>query len=385
MITNNDTYVELAINSEELVKHFQQIVDEMDGLQLHDSHGSHPAELLILELGQTPERDFQRIESLLAENKVREIFLTGQNPDSKILMQAMRLGVKEFFPLPLNVNDVHTALGRLLDRVEKTPAVPQLKKGKIISVCGSKGGVGTTTVAVNLAVAYSNRTRPLSVALLDMNTLFGEIPLFLEISPKFHWGEITKNIERLDNTFLMNVLTRHSSGVHVLPSPAYLNGHHSPTPAIMQRLLGLMRQLFDVVIIDGGQSLNDAALKGMQLSDEVLLVSTLSLPCLSNTNKLLRSFTDLGYIKKERLKVILNRYMKKNEITLEDAEAGIGQNIFWSIPNDYKTTMAAINSGKPLSELAPQSPIAGSFIELSQKLIPLEHQETKKRWSLFKR
>ena len=140
-----------------------------------------------------------------------------------------------------------------------------------------------------------------------------------------------------------------------------------------------------MVIIDGGQTLNDAALKGMQMSDEVLLVSTLSLPCLSNTSKLLRSFIDLGYIKKERIKVILNRYLKKNEITLEDAEAGIGQNVFFSIPNDYKTTMAAINSGKPLSELAPQSPIAGSIIELSERLIPMEPEVTKKRWSLFKR
>jgi pilus assembly protein CpaE len=383
MTTRNDITVQLAIHSEPLAEDFRNIVDDTAGMQAGDSGG--PVDLLILELGRTPEQDFKQIDALLAGNKVSEIFLTGENPDPGILMQAMRLGVKEFFPLPLNQSDVRTAMGRFLERIAKTPAAPETKKGRIISICGGKGGVGTTTVAVNLAVAYSNRKQPLSVALLDMNTIFGEIPLFLEISPKFHWGEITKNIERLDNTFLMNVLTRHSSGVHVLPSPAYLNGHHQPTPAIMQRLLGLMRQLFDVVIIDGGQSLNDAALKGMQMSDDVLLISTLSLPCLSNTSKLLRSFTDLGYIKKERIKVILNRYMKKNEIPLEDAEAGIGQQVFFSIPNDYKTTMAAINSGKPLSELAPQSPIAGSIIELSQKLIALETGETKKRWSLFKR
>jgi pilus assembly protein CpaE len=383
MTTHNDITVQLAIHSEPLAEDFRNIVDDTAGMQAGDSGG--PVDLLILELGRTPERDFKQIDALLAENKVREIFITGENPDSNILMQAMRLGVKEFFPLPLNRGDVRTAMGRFLERIERKPAAPGIKKGRIISICGGKGGVGTTTVAVNLAVAYSSRKPPLSVALLDMNTIFGEIPLFLEISPKFHWGEITKNIERLDNTFLMNVLTRHSSGVHVLPSPAYLNGHHQPTPAIMQRLLGLMRQLFDVVIIDGGQSLNDAALKGMQMSDEVLLISTLSLPCLSNTSKLLRSFTDLGYIKKECIKVILNRYMKKNEIALEEAEAGIGQQVFFSIPNDYKTTMAAINSGKPLSELAPQSPIAGSIIELSQKLIAPETGETKKRWSLFKR
>ncbi len=384
MTTNKNTYVQLAVHSEDLVEQFKEIIENTERLQLLDADRTNSAELLILELGGRPERDFKQIELLLNTSKVREIFLTGENPDPKILMQAMRLGVKEFFPLPLNITDVQAALGRFLRRAESNPDDPQMKNGKIISVCGSKGGVGTTTVAVNLAVAYTNRKPLLSVALLDMNTLFGEIPLFLEISPKFHWGEITKNIERLDNTFLMNVLTRHSSGVHVLPSPAYLNGHHLPTPAIMQRLLGLMRQIFDVVIIDGGQSLSDAALKGMQLSDAVLLVSTLSLPCLSNTNKLLRSFTDLGYIKKERIKVILNRYMKKTEITLEDAETGISQNVFGSIPNDYKTTMAAINSGKPLSQLAPQSPIAASFLELSQKLIPLEHKETRKRWSLFK-
>lgn len=385
MTTIKNIKVQLAIHSKPLAEDFRKIVADTAGMQIEDS-GSSLVELLILELGGAPEQDFKQIDTLLAENKVREIFLTGENPDPNILMRAMRLGVKEFFPLPLNQGDVRTALDRFMERNAKVPPVdPQVKNGRIISICGGKGGVGTTTVAVNLAVAYSSRKQPLSVALLDMNTIFGEIPLFLEISPKFHWGEITKNIERLDNTFLMNVLTRHSSGVHVLPSPAYLNGHHQPTPSIMQRLLGLMRQLFDVVIIDGGQSLNDAALKGMQMSDEVLLVSTLSLPCLSNTSKLLRSFTDLGYIKKERIKVILNRYMKKNEITLEDAEAGIGQSVFFSIPNDYKTTMAAINSGKPLSELAPQSTIAGSIIELAVKLIPMEPGETKKRWSLFKR
>jgi pilus assembly protein CpaE len=384
MTTIKKIKVQLAIHTKPLAENFRKIVADTAGMQIEDS-GNNLLGLLILELGQDSRQDFKRIDTLLAENKVGEIFLTGENPDPNILMQAMRLGVKEFFPLPLNQGDVRTALDRFMERHQKAPVEPRVKNGRIISICGGKGGVGATTVAVNLAVAYSNRKQPLSVALLDMNTIFGEIPLFLEISPKFHWGEITKNIERLDNTFLMNVLTRHSSGVHVLPSPAYLNGHHQPTPSIMQRLLGLMRQLFDVVIIDGGQTLNDAALKAMQMSDEVLLVSTLSLPCLSNTSKLLRSFTDLGYIQKERIKVILNRFLKKNEITLEDAEAGIGQKVFFSIPNDYKTTMAAINSGKPLSDLAPQSSIAGSIIDLSDKLIPVAPGETKKRWSLFKR
>ena len=78
----------------------------------------------------------------------------------------------------------------------------------------------------------------------DLADLFREIPLFLEMAPKFHWGEITKNIERLDETFLNNVLTRHRTGIQVLPSPAYLNGHVRPTPEIMSKLMALMRRMF---------------------------------------------------------------------------------------------------------------------------------------------
>lgn len=385
MSTMTPTQVQLAIHSDTLAEPFKKAVTAMQDLHLLPPDSSGPTDLLIMELSRRPENDFARIEALLTAAHAREIFLTGETPGPAILMQAMRLGVKEFLAPPLNEKEILAALTRFCQRAEKSSPAAPAKNGKVISVCGSKGGVGTTTVAVNLAVTCSGGPSPMSVALLDMNTLFGEIPLFLEISPKFHWGEITKNIERLDNTFLMNVLTRHRSGVHVLPSPAYLNGHHSPTPAIMQRLLALMRQLFDVVIIDGGQSLNDAALKGLQLSDEVLLVSTLSLPCLSNTNRLLQSFTDLGYIKKDRIKVILNRYLKKSEISIEEAEAGISQNIFWCIPNDYKTTMAAINSGKPLVELSPASPISESFAGLSEKLVAPRPRAAQKRWSLFAR
>lgn len=390
MFNNDIIQIRLVAVNPELTRHFQKIFAPMGNVRLLGSDvvpsGSEvAADVAIFEIGPTPEKDFERIKILLSRSQTREVFITGENPAPDILMHAMRLGVKEFLPVPLNPEEIRNALKRVEERLETVSREIIPKKGKIISVCGSKGGVGTTTVAVNLAVAYAGSKPPLSVALMDMNTLFGEIPLFLEMSPKFHWGEITKNIERLDNTFLMNVLTRHDSGVHVLPSPAYLNGHHMPTPDIMQRLLGLMRQLFDVVIIDGGQAMNDASLKGFQLSDAVLLVSILSLPCLSNTAKLLRSYIDMGYVKKERIKVVMNRYMKKAEIAVSDAEAGINQDIYWTIPNDYKTTMAAINSGQPLIRLAPKTEIAESFSDLSEKLIPSEAKHIRKRWSLFKR
>jgi len=383
MATNMDN-IKLDIKNPAIAKQFSEIIGTVKGCRVINPSDTLKPDLHIFEINGNPE-ELNIIQSLLNTGKLHEIFLTSEKTDPEMLMQAIRIGVKEFFPQPIKRSDVEQALKRFKERKSHATPIIHQKSGTLISVVGSKGGVGTTTISVNLAMTLAEQEDNPSVAILDMNTLFGEIPLFLEISPKYHWGEITKNMERLDDTFLMNVLSKHSSGVHVLPSPGYLNGHQAPTPHIMERLLGLMKRMFDYVIIDCGQSTDETALKTIQMSDEVLLISVLSLPCLANTNKLLRSFIDLGYVRKERIKVVMNRYMKKSEITLQDAKKGIGHDMFWIIPNDYGTTMSAINHGKPLSKIAPRSKIVKSFEEMTENMFPKEKAEPKKKWGIFNR
>jgi len=383
MATSMDN-IKLDIKNPAIAKQFYEIIAAVKGCRILKQDDTLTPDLQIFEINGNPE-ELNQIHSLLNTGELHEIFLTSEKTDPEMLMQAIRMGVKEFFPQPIKRSDVEQALKRFKERKAHAAPIIHQKSGTLISVFGSKGGVGTTTISVNLAMTLAEQENVPSVAILDMNTLFGEIPLFLEISPKYHWGEITKNMERLDDTFLMNVLSKHSSGVHILPSPGYLNGHQAPTPHIMERLLGLMRRMFDYVIIDCGQSTDETALKTIQMSDEVLLISVLSLPCLANTNKLLRSFIDLGYVRKERIKVVMNRYMKKSEITLQDAKKGIGHDLFWIIPNDYGTTMSAINNGKPLSKIAPRSKIVKSFEEMTENMFPKETAEPKKKWGIFNR
>jgi len=383
-MTHNIDNIKLDIKNPAIAKQFSDIIDAVNGCRIIKSDDPLKPDLRIFEINGNPE-EFNLIQSLLNTGKLHEIFLTSEKTDPEMLMQAIRMGVKEFFPQPIKRSDVEQALIRFKERRAHAAPVTHQKSGKLISVLGSKGGVGTTTISVNLAVTLAEQENDRSVAILDMNTLFGEIPLFLDISPKYHWGEITKNIKRLDDTFLMNVLSKHSSGVHVLPSPGYLNGHQAPSPDIMERLLVLMKHMFDYVIIDCGQSTDETALKTIQMSDEVLLISVLSLPCLANANKLLRSFIDLGYLRKERIKVVLNRYTKNSEISLQDAKKGIGHDISWIIPNDYGTTMSAINNGKPLSNIAPRSKIFKSYKEMAEFMFPMEKDESKRKWGFFNR
>jgi pilus assembly protein CpaE len=385
MTTNTKYLIKTAIHTLNVNSKLSQAINTAGDFEILDIRDSRKPDLLINELGKNFEKDMAVIQSLLAEGQVKEVFLTANSEDSQILMQAMRIGVKEFISQPISENEVRQALEGFRERQSRGVKRHPHKNGKIISIFGSKGGVGATTVAVNLAVSMAQNDADCSVTLLDMNTLFGEIPLFLEMSPKFHWGEITKNIERLDNTFLSNILTDHPSGIKVLPSPAYLNGHMRPTPEIMNRLLSLMKQMFDYVIVDCGQSTNDTSLKVLEISDMLLLITILSLPCLANTNKLLKSFTDLGYVRSENIKVVLNRRMKKGEISLEDAETGIGKELYWTIPNDFGTTMEAINNGKPLLDIAPKARVTKNIFDLATSLSAPKEEKQKKKWSLFKR
>ncbi|MBW2408984.1 MAG: AAA family ATPase [Deltaproteobacteria bacterium] len=374
--------IKLDIKNPAIAKQFSEIIGVVKGCRIIKKDDTLTPDLHIFEINGNSE-EFRLIQSRLNTDKPHEIFLTSEKTDPEMLMQAIRMGIKEFFPQPINRSDVEQALKRFKERKAHAAPFTHQKSGTLISVLGSKGGVGTTTIAVNLGVTLAEQENSPSVAILDMNTLFGEIPLFLDITPKYNWGEITKDVERLDDTFLMNVLSKHSSGVHVLPSPGHLNGHQAPTPEIMERLLGVMKRMFDYVVIDCGQSTDETALKTIQMSDEVLLISVLSLPCLANTNKLLRSFIDLGYLQKERVKVVLNRYIKKSEITMQDAKKGIGHDMFWIIPNDYGTTMSAINNGNPLSKIAPRSKIVKSFKEMTEMMFPGEKHESKKKWGFF--
>ncbi|MGD9054167.1 MAG: AAA family ATPase [Desulfobacterales bacterium] len=340
---------------------------------------------MIFELAENAKKEMDLIQTLLEADEVGEVFLTSDVAEPAALMQAIRLGVKEFFSQPIKIEEVKQALQKFKVRRKAPVDTTACKLGHVINVFGSKGGVGTTTVAVNLAISLSQKAGVQSVALLDMNTLFGEIPLFLEMVPKFHWGEITKNVERLDDTFLENVMMKHSTGIQILPSPANLNGHHKPTPEIMSRLLGLMKRMFDYVVIDAGQSTDTTSLKVLELSDTLFLVTILSLPCLANTNKLVKSFIDFGYVAEDQIKIVLNRYLKKSEVSLHDAESGIGKKIFWIIPNDFVSTMSAINKGKPLLQIAPKAPITKNFSDLANTLIPQQEKPNKKGWNIFKR
>jgi pilus assembly protein CpaE len=147
-----------------------------------------------------------------------------------------------------------------------------------------------------------------------------------------------------------------------------------------------MKKMFDFVIVDGGQTLNENNMKVFEMSEKMLLITLLNLPCLRNTLNILKSFGNLGYRPREHINIVINRYIKKSEITIGEAEKILKTKIFWTLPNDFKTTLAAINQGKTLFEIASKGETTASISKLSGALARGEEpSQKKKRWRLFSR
>jgi len=384
-MTQGTISTKVAVKKADIRKNFETLVSEFKGFKINRSDTGDSLDLLILELGDDIKKDLRTVDTIIRKGKVENVFLTGESLDANVLLQAMRIGVKEFFPQPLDEEEIRAALARLSQAATRKDADAKSRKGKIITLVGSKGGVGTTTLAVNIATSLAEKGKGFETTLVDMNVIFGDIPLFFDIQPGYHWGEILKNIDRLDATLLDSVLTHHVSGVHILPSPANLNdGLHSIRADVIEQLLETMSNIYDYTIIDSGLSMGRNFAKILEMSDLCFLVAVLTLPCLANASKVIKTIEaiepDAG---EDKLRVVINRYLRRSTISVQEAAEGINNKIFWRVPNDYKLTMNAVNQGKTLKQIAPRSLVTRSIEGLAESFSEKEPTLRTKRWKLF--
>ena len=378
-----DTPIRIRIESPNKQTRFQleAIAGATEGFQILPSDDKTPPDLVILEIGDNPDAVFQEIEDLTAGGT--DVFVTAKDAAPELLLKAMRSGAREYFTQPVEEEEVRQALRKLRDKTRRPAAKPVVHRGRVLHLMGCKGGVGTTTIAVNLATILASKHKDKTVCLVDLNPNFGEIPLFLDLKPAYTWGEVLKNMDRLDATYLMNVLTRHPSGVHLLAAPHSMNGHMTRSADQFAKMLAFIQKVFDYIVIDTGQAVNDTSLKVFNMADDALLISVLTFPALANTSRLLQSLSSVGYKGNERARIVINRYLKKSDISLADAEKSLSSKIYWTIPNDYRSTISAINQGKPLPDLAPRAPITRNLADLATRLYEMEAPTLAKRWKLF--
>jgi pilus assembly protein CpaE len=356
-------------------------------MRLQTSADTRGPGLIIMEVEDDPARTFAQVHALRSTSPATDIFLTSAHTDPHVLLEALRAEVKEFLLQPLQKAELDQALQRFRER-HQSREPQQAKRGKLINLMGSKGGIGTTTIAVNLAISLQEADTQRTVVLVDLNQPFGDAALFLDfvdLDSAHTFGHIAKNPARLDSGFLRGVLSRHASELAVLPSAQTDDELGLLTPEVVEKTLELLQAEFDYIVLDSGHLLDDIAVATLRLAPPLYLVTTLALPALRNTRRFLDWLqANLDYTP-ENIKVIVNRDKSKNqEIFPEDFRDALAQQAFWSIPNDYSTTAKAINRGAPLSVIARHARITRSFRNFAAALAGGERKKPS-RFSQFMR
>ena len=207
-----------------------------------------------------------------------------------------------------------------------------------------------------------------SVVLLDLDLCLGDADVFLDTIPEYTISDVAQNINRLDLTLLKRSLTKHDTGLYLLPRPVHLEDARLITPDELTRVLGLLKASFTHVIIDTSKGFTALDMHALVEADHVLLVTQLDLPCLRNVVRLMMSFKESGKLD-DRVKILVNRVgYETGQISLRKAKETIGRDIFWQVPNDYRVMVEVRNNGVPLLQQAPKAAITQSINQLAVAL-----------------
>lgn len=310
------------------------------------------------------EQGIRDIQSIFNVSEQHTVFVTTTEKNPDWILKLMRAGADEYLLKPLDNIELLEALqkiGRL--HIERSPKSESTPKGKVISVYNPIGGMGTTTIAVNLAAALAKDNN--KVALVDLNFFSGDVTTFLDMSPRYTLSSLTSNVHRIDAGFLMSVMTRHSSGVYILSEPLDVDETADITPEQIQRILVDLKNIFSYIVVDAGGQLHGANQLAFDNSDQIIFNTVLTLPALKNTNRYLQALKKHG-IESARIKLVVNRYLARSDIKVEDAEKVLNHKIFMTIPNAYVDVIDSINKGEPLISLNPRSPITKVIMNMAE-------------------
>jgi len=332
-----------------------------------DVVGQTSPDIGIVSLDADPTKGIELVTRLGEASPDCAILVVSSSNDGNLILQAMRAGAKEYLTQPVRVEDLAGALGRIgerrLGKGEKRARVSQ-----VIAVAGAIGGVGTTSLAVNLGCVLAKETKN-SVALIDLDLCLGDADVFLDAIPDYTLVDVAQNVTRLDFTLLKRSLTKHSSGLYLLPRPVQLEDSRLITPEDLQRVIGLMKATFTHLVVDLSKSYSLVDMVALEMATQILLVTQVDLPCLRNVVRLMMSFNEMKGLA-DKVKIIVNRVgLDNGQITLKKAQDTIGREIFWQLPNDYRTMIEVRNNGVPLIEHCPKAAVTQSIVALTEALL----------------
>jgi pilus assembly protein CpaE len=291
--------------------------------------------------------------------------------DMQSKIEGLRAGADDYVAQPVHPAELTARVRALLVRfgvAERGGAGGRSAMGQLHAYYGAKGGVGTTTLAINTAIALQQATKR-SVALVDGNLQFGDHRVFLDLGPDKRSIVDACSATAIDADVVRRVVVRHESGVDLMLAPTTPESAElvSPDQHQLLQVVEVLRSIYDYVVVDLDKRLDDHTLDVIGAADQLLVVMTADLSCLKNVRLLLETMGQIG-VPDERMALVLNRNKAFTGISIKAAESVLRRPIEHQVVNDYRTAISSLNSGTPFMVNHADSPIGRAVVQLARAL-----------------
>jgi len=383
---SNANYVMVVGDGHETVNQIQRIFAVERGFLLQFSDTCHEA----LKIAS---QNNHELDIILVDNKVADassletvrrlailvpsvpiVAITEQSAVGYV-QEVLLAGARTFLTKPLNDSDVISTVSQLLQlesirrsRQAQIDINAYLPKCEIITIVSPKGGVGTTTLAVNLAAAIRESTEK-GVVLVDGQGSFGDLTTALNLQADFSIGDLLEHGTAMDADLVVGVLSMHSSGIRVLPSSQRLDDSDQFTPEVFDKLLGILAQYNDVIIIDAGSIFETQTTVALLKANKVFMVTTPEMTSLRRCGQFLRTAEESGF-PREKIQLVVNRDGLVGGLALDDISQSLNMQVALAVPDDPGLVTYSLNRGIPFVLSSPKSIASKRLYALTETLFP---------------
>ena len=306
-----------------------------------------PTAGLLIDLSLDTEAAFKSLERV--KQAIPDLYVIASHfmADGETVIQAMRAGANEFLLQPLKRVEFRDAMSRFERAPRHAIGSAVSKLGKIYTFLGAKGGVGTTTLAVNFVSVLAQRKQ--AAVALDLDWVANDVAMQLGANPQYTLLEVADNLNKLDQALFEGFVTRDSLGFYLVGPPDSLENRNYMSENMFREFATFLIEKYDSVVIDGGKNINDeVVMAACSISSAILLIVNQDFPSVRNAQRYITALARIG-VNQDQIKIVVNHYNKKSgpqHASLEQIQQTLNLPVFYGIPTS-PAMLASVNKARP--------------------------------------
>jgi len=351
--------------------HFTVVGEAGYGVEAVTVARENAADVFLIAVEEPVALALQTIESLADAMPGVPAVVYSSLSDAQSVRRAMVAGARDYLIKPLKPEDLSRAIYGVLEQEERKrlraegTTVEAAPRGTVITVFGAKGGIGKTTISTNLATTIAKITGA-NVCLLDMDTRFGDVAIMMDVAVEASIADVARRIDEIDRDKIRDYLVKHHSGVSILPAPLHPTEWRNMTPQHIEKIVELLAQTHDYVVIDTPGTFNELIAAALELANLILLITSMDIASIKDTALALEMLRAAA-ITEDKVKLTINHSTAANSLREEDVARVLEYDVFWRIPHDLSVATST-QLGQPIVIAKPYARVSRAIIDLGHAL-----------------